>query len=159
MKGALLMTGEEFFTDMKRMAQGIKNPEKFNWLITDFEGDPQSPKLEAQLNPPSGYWFGNGEDFMKLVTKKRFQWEWAMITGFDPSVKLDEIIPFGLPNTNVESFFEDRVAMQHPRAKVEMICYDSTMFIFIAESYAMVKYFREKFPESVDLREYNLGNA
>ena len=159
MKGAILMQGEEFFTDMRRMSQGIKNPEKFNWLITDFEGDPHSPRIEAALMSPRGYWFGNGEDFMNLVTKKKFQWEWAMITGFDPSVPLSDIIPFGLPRTNNETFFEDRIAMQHPRAKVEMVCYDSTMFIFIAESYTMVNYFKEKFPLSVDLREYNLGNV
>lgn len=158
MKGALLMTGEEYFTDMKRMLTGIKNVEKYNWLITDFEGDPASPKLEAQLLSPTGYCFLSGEELQKIVKTKKFQWEWAILTAFAPTVKLEDILRYELPNTTNETFFDERVVMQHPYAEMELIAYDSTMFICIAKSYAQVKYFREKFPLSVDLRDYNLGN-
>lgn len=158
MKGALLMTGEEYFTDMKKMLTGIKNVEKYNWLITDFEGDPNNAKLEAQLLSPSGYCFVSGEELLKLV-RKSFQWEWAMLTAFQPTVKLEEILRYELPKASNETFFEERITMQHPFAEIELIAYDSSMFICIAKSYAQVKYFREKFPLSVDLKEYNLGNA
>lgn len=159
MKGALLMTGEEYFTDMRRMITGVKNVEKYNWLITDFEGDPGSPKLEAQLLSPKGYCFLSGDELLKLVKSKKFQWEWAMITAFSQDIELEDILKYELPKASNETFFEERIAMQHPYAEAELIAYDSTMCIFIAKSYAQVKYFREKFPLSVDLKEYNLGNV
>ena len=157
MKGALLMTGEEYFTDMKKMFTGVKNPEKYNWLITDFEGDPGSPKTESQLITPQGYSFIKGEELIKLVNRERFQWEWAMLTAFKPTVNLEDILRYELPNTKTETFFDERVTMQHPYAEIELTAYDSSMFIYIAKSYTQVKYFREKFPLSVDLKDYNMG--
>ena len=157
MKGALLMTGEEYFTDMRRRLTGIKNVEKYNWLITDFAGDPESPKLEAQLLSPKGYCFLSGEELLKLVKSKKFQWEWAMLTAFSKDLELEEILRYELPKASNETFFDERIAMQHPFAEIELVAYDSSMFICIAKSYAQVKYFREKFPLSVDLREYNTG--
>ena len=159
MKGALLMTGEEYFTDMKRMLTGVKNVEKYNWLITDFEGDPQNSKLEQQLVSPKGYCFISGEELLKLVKIKKFQWEWAILTAFKPEVELEDILKYELPKASNETFFEERVAMQHPFAEIELIAYDSTMFICIAKNYSQVKFFREKFPLSVDLKEYNTGNV
>ncbi|MBQ9949309.1 MAG: hypothetical protein IJO93_01135 [Clostridia bacterium] len=156
MKGALLMTGEEYFTDMKRMLTGVKNVEKYNWLITDFDGDPGSAKLEELLLSPSGYCFLPGEELLKLV-KRKFQWEWAMLTAFKPTVKLEEILRYELPKASNETFFDERVTMQHPFAEIELIAYDSSMFICIAKSYTQVKFFREKFPLSVDLHDYNVG--
>jgi len=46
--------------------------------------------------------------------------------------------------------------MQNPLAEIEIISWDSTMLLVIAKSKELTEMFINEYPNSLDLKEYNL---
>ena len=43
-------------------------------------------------------------------------------------------------------------------AEIELVAYDSSLFLMIARNYHLVKHFMKTFPLARDLKQYNLEN-
>ncbi|HHT86318.1 MAG TPA: hypothetical protein GXZ61_01430 [Clostridiales bacterium] len=157
MKGAILMEGERFYTDMRRMLTGVKNVTDYNWLITDCLCYPKNARIDAMLSEE--YCFLSGEELLKLVKTENFQWIWAVLSAFKKDIPLEKILTFALPYADgYDGFWEDRITIQHPMAEIELVAYDSSLFLMIARNYHLVKHFMKTFPLARDLKQYNLEN-
>ena len=49
--------------------------------------------------------------------------------------------------------------MQHPLAQIEIVAFDSSLTLFLSKENTSVDQFRQAFPQSEDLREYNERDA
>ena len=56
-------------------------------------------------------------------------------------------------------FWEEHIAMQHPLASDELVSWDGSLTLLMSEKTAIIKKFKEVFPLSEDLKEYNRKNT
>lgn len=154
--GAILEKGENFHTHLKRIFDAINNVQKdYNWLITDCECCPKNEHFCKLFS--KDYIFLSGEELTEIIEAEDFQWIWAIFSGFDKSIPLEEIIKYPLPDADgCGSFWEKNpVKIQHPLASIEIVAFDSCLTLFISEDEKTVSDFRKYFPLSEDLFEYN----
>ena len=157
LEGPCLM---KYYTDLRLVFQAIDNRQRnYNWLLTDLDcssiGDDRGDV--ATLNDQRPLWL-TGEALTHLVGRIEMQFNWAVLSGFAPSVSLDlgklEIEPFADGNP---CFWVPRPRIQHPLAEVEIVCWDSSLTMLLTRDREMSDSFRNFFPEAVDLSKYNLA--
>lgn len=91
-----------------------------------------------------------------IIKKYDFQWIWAVFSGFDKNITLEEVKKYDLPCADgYRGFWNENVSMQHPLATVEMVAWDSSSTLFISKDDLLVDKFRSAFPLSVDLEMQN----
>ncbi|MBP3413084.1 MAG: hypothetical protein J6K89_07450 [Oscillospiraceae bacterium] len=153
--GAINEKGEEFYTDLARVFDAIRNKQiEYNWLITDYEGNTNDPAIVDRLE--GEYCWISGEELTELVANKHFQWIWAVLSAFEKSVSLSKVLEHRLPYADgYEGFWKLPLSMQHPLAKIEIVPWDSTSTLLFSESKEITDLFRGYFPNSQDLEEYN----
>jgi hypothetical protein len=144
-----------YHTNLALVFRALDGRQKdFNWLITNFECNfhPDEFPYDSEGKP---YWF-NGQELTGLVERNDIQFIWAAISGFQPDVIID------LNNLKVEplaeghpSLWEERVLIQHPKATVEIVCWDSTYTILLSKNNDLSQRFRRFFPKAKDLNAYN----
>lgn len=99
MKGAIIEKGEQCYTYLPKIFSAINNIQnKYNWLITDYEYFPVI-KNENQILITEKYCWITGEKLSYMVKNYiDFQWwNWAVFTGFNKNIILDDILKFELP--------------------------------------------------------------
>ncbi|HEY9877360.1 MAG TPA: hypothetical protein V6D29_02835 [Leptolyngbyaceae cyanobacterium] len=144
-------------TDIDLVFQSFQGRQKkFNWLITDFECYPSEALGSCETKP---LWF-TGEQLTEIVSKQRIQFVWAVLSGFDPNTTINpnslEVEPRAEGHPTV---WTERPTIQHPNAKVEIICCDSTFTILLSQDNDLSLRFRNFFPEATDLDEYNAASG
>ncbi len=153
--GAILNKGEQYYTDLGRVFAGISDEQlELNWLVTDCVCYPEDKKLHDMFLEE--YTWLTGEELTEIVRKQPFQWIWAVLSGFEKDVKLEDILRYPLPSIqDNNNIFYNPLAIQHPLAKVEILPWDSTSTILLSKNPALVSKFLEAFPLSEDMAEYN----
>jgi hypothetical protein len=70
------------------------------------------------------------------------------------SIDLDnlEVIPYADGNPG---FWVDNTQIQHPKALIEIVCFDSSLTLLLSKDENLTRQFRMYFPEALDLNEYN----
>lgn len=140
-----------FHTDLAVVFRALQGRQKeFNWLCTDVECYIDLPEFPYDPeNKPR--WF-TGEELTKLVEEHRIQFIWAVLSGFHPEITID------LKNLEVEPCAErhptlwgEHPTIQHPKATVEIVCYDSSSTILLSKDDDLSRRFRRFFPEAEDL--------
>ncbi len=161
-----------YYTHLKAVFNAIENKQsEYNWLITDTEIVAHSDKLAAlntgvhwqhengkpvAISSPE-YCFLSGDELTKIITEDDSQWIWGVLSGFDKSIPLDEILKYPLPEADgYEGFWKNPPSIQHPHASVEIVPWDSSLVLVLSKDKAIVDSFRMAFPKSQDLCEYNL---
>lgn len=85
-----------------------------------------------------------------------FQWIWAVLSGFEKSITLDEVLEYPLSYAEeYTGFWENPISIQHPLATVEIVPWDSSLTLIISRERKIVDDFKEGFPLSEDLNYYN----
>ncbi len=145
--GAINEKGEEYYTDLVRVFEAINNKQMdYNWLITDCEClcDPEIAKsLEQQ------YCWMSGEDLTDLVINNHIQWIWAVLSAFDKSVPLSEVLTYDLPCADgYPGFWEKPISIQHPLAQIEIVPWDSSLTLLFSKRKEDVDSFLKYFPKS-----------
>ena len=160
-----------YYTYLKAVFEAIENKQSdYNWLITDSEIVAHSDKLDA-LNtnvhwqykngkpvavPAPDYYFLSGEDLTSIVTEDDSQWIRGVLSGFDKSVSMEDILKYPLPESNgYEGFWKNPPSIQHPLASVEIVPWDSSLVLVLSKDKEIVDSFRAAFPQSKELSEYN----
>lgn len=152
--GAINAKGEKYYTYLKKLFDAIGNRQtEYNWLITDCTCYPENPKTDTMLR--KDYCWISGEDLTELVTQEDFQWIWAVLTGFDKSVKLSEVLKYDLPYAeDYNGFWSKPISMQHPLARIEIVPWDSTMTMIFSDDKNIIDSFRAAYPQSEDFEDY-----
>lgn len=146
--------GEAHFTFLKKIFDAIGNRQtEYNWLITDCFCCPQDPEASAMLQRE--YCWLSGKELTALVQNEDFLWIWAVLSAFEKSVALSEILQYDLPYADgYPGFWKTPLTMQHPLARKEIVPWDSTLTLIFSSRKEIVDGFRKTFPESEDLEDY-----
>lgn len=152
--GAKNEKGEKYYTDLVRVFEAINNKQmNYNWLITDCECYPEDAEIAEMLNRK--YCWLSGEELTTLVTKDRFQWIWAVLSGFEKSTELSEVLKYDLPACKDNyALWKTPVTMQHPLAQIEIVPFDSSCTLLFSRNEEIVDAFRNYFQFSEKLEEY-----
>ena len=152
--GAVNRKDEKYYTSLKKLFDAINNKQlEYNWLITDWTCYPNNPKTDDMLR--KDYCWLTGEELTDLVTQEDFQWIWAVLSGFDKSVELSDILKYDLPYAeDYEGFWSKPISMQHPLAKIEIVPWDSSMTMIFSDNKGIIDSFRAAYPYSEDFEEY-----
>lgn len=155
MKGAILEKGEKYYTYMRAIFTAIKDTQnKYNWLITDFEGIAETPIYD--LFGDNSYIWISGEELTAIIEKDDFQWIWAVLSGFSKNIMLEEVLKHDFPYADgYTGFWQNPVTIQHPLADVEIVPWDSSLALIISKDDNIINNFRLAFPFSEDLEEHN----
>ena len=91
-----------------------------------------------------------------MVNLEDFQWIWAVLSGFDKSIELSEILKYDLPYANGYSgFWKNPLTLQHPLSKIEIVPWDGVLTLILSEKKEIVDSFISCFPNSENLKDYN----
>lgn len=147
--GAIDEKSEKYYTFLKKVFDAIGNCQKdYNWLITDCVCYPRNLKFEELLFEKEYCWI-SGEDLTKMVLQEDFQWIWAVLSGFDKSVALSEVLQYDLPYADgYEGFWKKPLAFQHPLAQAELVAWDSSLTLLLSKDKMLVDRFMNAFPYS-----------
>ena len=153
MYGAILEKGQKYYTNLKIIFDKLENIENYNWLITDWECNQDVRELK------DNYCWLTGLEFEAILSKYNdLQWIWGVITGFDKTIKLDDILKFNLPKAENESFWHNPISIQHPLAGIEIVAWDSSLVLVISKNKSEIDKFKHSFNLSEDLEQYNIKN-
>lgn len=152
--GAINNKGEKYYTDLKKVFHAIDNKQNdYNWLITDCVCYPQNMEIKNLLSKK--YLYITGENLTKLVAKENFQWVWAVLSGFEKCIELSDILKYDLPYADeYKGFWEKPLSLQHPLAHIEIVCWDSSLTLFLSEDKKLVNSFLDAFLYSENLEDY-----
>jgi hypothetical protein len=151
-----------YFTDLRLVFRAIGDCQlEFDWLITDLDYGCLADYSDrpAPFDGVGPHWLTGGE-LSRLVSEYDMQFIWAVLTGFPPGTSLDidrlAVVPYADGNAGL---WVDEPRIQHPQGEVEIVCWDSTCTLLLCRDPAIGESFRQFFPESVDLSEYNKRHA
>ena len=152
--GAVNAKGEKYYTYLKKLFDAIGNKQQdFNWLITDCVCYPENPETDTILNQE--YCWLSGDELTALVEAEDFQWIWGVLSGFDKSETLSDILKCDLPQAvDYGGFWNRPVSIQHPLAKVEIVPWDSSMTMIFSYDKSIIDRFRAAYPKSEDFDDY-----
>ena len=80
-----------------------------------------------------------------------------MFSAFPIELELAEILNYNLPYADgYEEFWKNPVSIQHPLAKFEIVAWDGSIIIVIAEENEMIKTVMKANVDAIDLECYNM---
>jgi len=155
MKSVILEKGEQSFTHMQKVFQGIGNEQmKYNWLITDCDCNPNNREF-AKLFSKEFIWL-SGEQLTEIIYKEDFQFNWGVFSGFSKDITVDKILKYELPFAEGNGgLWLNNVRIQHPLANNEIVAWDSSLTLFLSHKDDLADKFIQSFPKSQDLIERN----
>lgn len=157
MKGAILERGEAGYTYLKKIFSAIHDVQKdYNWLITDCECCTVSADFRERIFQYGDYGWIGGEELTEMIEQEDFQWIWAVLSGFDKRIPLEEVVRYDLPYADMNrGFWKNPIIVQHPLAELEIVPWDSAYVLVISKNDRLVEDFMTVFPLSRDLTLYN----
>jgi len=154
MSAAILRKGFKYYTYMDIVLEPIESiAMQYNWLITDCECN-YYPDSRIKMNQE--YTWLSGEELLQIVKSHDIQFIWAVFSAIPKSIPLEVVLQSKLPYAcDYVGFWHNPVAIQHPLAVMEIVPWDSSLVLFIANNQAWVNAFASHFPLAEDLEEYN----
>ncbi|MBD2869170.1 hypothetical protein IDH41_11335 [Paenibacillus sp. IB182493] len=144
-----------YHTDLRTVFEAFGGRQlNYNWLLTDLECNHYPEPVLPYDDEGRPLWL-TGEQLSKVVSENDIQFIWGVLSGFDKTVEVD------MPGLQVEpsagnpEHWNGAPAIQHPKAKVEIVCWDSSCTLLLSQDDELSRRFRSFFKEAVDLDEYN----
>ncbi len=155
--GAVLEKGESFYTDMDRIFSAFEDLLlRHNWLITDCETNICIKEFDEAQAGGEYLWLSGGELADILRKHGGCQWIWGVLSAFEPDTTLEDVLKYPLPYADGNGrLWENPPLLQHPLALTEIVPFDSELVIVLSKDGEVIRQFRERFPLSEDLKEYN----
>ncbi len=155
----------EDFLELKEILNSFRRLEKeYNWLLTDLDWSHPANYLEYFKDyrifedngeHPNKYWI-TGEDLAKLANQKDIYFIWGVFSAFDKNETIDlnaiKEEPYADGNPN---FWVENPKIQHPKAVVELVLWDSSLILLLSKDNDLSKNFRNTFEGWKDLNHYN----
>lgn len=154
--GAISEHDEKYYTHLKKVFESINNKQKdYNWLITNCECLPVNLETAILFNNREYSWI-SGEELTEIVNREDFQWIWAVLSGFDKSIELSEVLKYNLPSEdNYNAYFKNPLTLRHPLSSIEIVPFDSSFVILLSKEKEIIDNFRNVYTYSRSLEEYN----
>ena len=150
--GAILDTGQEFFTDMHAIIHGLGDVgPRHNWLITDWTCYAYSSEMREDIE------WKTGAELMQMLDKiPGAQWIWGVFSGFEPHIAKEQVLQYPTPYADGNAGFSTNPpTIQHPPASIEIVAFDSSFTMLFSREKKIYDDFRAAFPLSQDLFEVN----
>jgi len=147
---------EEFLT-LKDILNSFDGLEKdFNWLLTDLEWFNPDEYLDYFEDYRLNKFWITGENLKKLAENEDFYLIWGVISAFDKKEKinLDDIKEEPYADGNPK-FWVENPKIQHPKAVVELVFWDSSLILLLSKVDDFTKKFRSTYEGCIDLNSYN----
>jgi hypothetical protein len=143
----------KYFTDMKVVFDSLGNRQnEYNWLISDFELNHYTD--DSWCDEP--YIWISGDQLSELVYQNDIQFIWGVFSGFKKNITVDfsdrTFIPYAEGNSRL---WIKEPKIQHPKADIEIVCWDSSLCLFLTRDENLANQFKSYFIEAEDLREFN----
>ncbi|MDZ4618359.1 hypothetical protein ORM77_10605 [Bacillus cereus] len=127
---------------------------EFNWLITDMEIVAHQEEKLIRNYPKMSHpivWIA-GEDLSNLVKKYNPQFIWGVLSAFDKSINIDinNLLVEPYANGN-EGLWVPSPNIQHPQAKLEIVCWDSYVTLFFSKDEDIDDKFQDYFKSAKKL--------
>jgi hypothetical protein len=153
--GAISSKDESYYTHLHKLFDAIENTQvEYNWLITAFECIKPNKIKDEYLK--QGYCWIGGKELTQIVQENQFQWIWAVLSGFQKDITLEEVLSYPYPEADgYPGFWHNPLSMQHPLATIEIVPWDSSLVLFFSRKKELVDKFRAGYPHSEDLFAYN----
>ncbi|MDV7763784.1 hypothetical protein [Peribacillus sp. CSMR9] len=152
----------EGFLELKEILNSFNGLEKdYNWLLTDLDWSYQENCLDYfedyrifdDLH--NNFWI-TGENLKKLANNKGFYFIWGVFSAFDKNEKIDlddiKVEPYADGNPNL---WGETPNIQHPKAKVELVLWDSSAILLLSKDNDLSRKFRNTFEGWKNLNYYN----
>lgn len=152
-----------YYTNLALVFRALDGAQRaFEWILTDvdciaLDGEPLPIELCGGAADPIQY---SGSAITELVTRRRIQFVWAVLSGFsrDDVPDRQTLDPYPFADGNA-ALWQPGVSIQHPRAQLEIVCWDSGATLLLSRQDELSKSFRSFFPDAVDLDDYNAEHA
>lgn len=143
----------EYYTNLKDVFRAINNIQtNYNWLLTDLECNYYVDKRLRQ----DKVWI-SGVELTELVYDNDIQFIWGVLSGFNCDINIDidnlTIVPYADMNRGLWS---PNVEIQHPKADVEIVCWDSTATILMARDERISRDYANYYKDAVRLDHLNM---
>ena len=152
-----------FHTDLRRAFDALGDlPRRRDWLLTDIECFPRDGGGLPDWLFGRGSVVVAGETLAEFLSHREVQFVWAVLSAFpigevpDSATLPDQDCPYADGNP---ALWRGEPSVQHPRAELEIVCWDSSFTILIARETPVESAFREAFPGWIDLGEFNAARA
>ena len=154
MKGVIHDRVFKTYTYMNLVTQPIREEVvKYNWLISNYECNCYPDK---RISFENEYAWISGEDLLSIVNQYDIQFVWGVFSAFPKEIELDDVLKYDLPcAAGCAEFWHNPISIQHPMAIMELVPWDSTLFLLISKEDEIVNKFISAFPECKDLEIYN----
>jgi hypothetical protein len=143
-----------YYTDIELVFEALGGRQlEFDWLLTDLELNEFPPRLLSLER--SGAIRISGRELTDILRGEHIQFIWGVLSALSPGVELGlaNLTPRPFADGN-ESLWRPGVAIQHPLAHAEIVCWDSTCTLLVTRDADLSARFRSFFPEAIDLDEY-----
>ncbi|HFR4147448.1 hypothetical protein [Bacillus cereus] len=143
------------YTVLASVFDSFQGREKeFNWLITDMENVAHQEEKLIRDYPKISHpivWIA-GEDLSNLVKKYNPQFIWGVLSAFDKSINIDinNLLVEPCANGN-EGLWVPSPNIQHPQAKLEIVCWDSYVTLFFSKDEDIDDKFQDYFKSAKKL--------
>ncbi|AGE76832.1 TPA: hypothetical protein ACR3Z0_000421 [Bacillus thuringiensis] len=143
------------YTVLASVFDSFQGREKeFNWLITDMENVAHQEEKLIRDYPKMSHpivWIA-GEDLSNLVKKYNPQFIWGVLSAFDKSINIDinNLLVEPYANGN-EGLWVPSPNIQHPQAKLEIVCWDSYVTLFFSKDEDIDDKFQDYFKSAKKL--------
>ncbi len=153
--GAISRNDEKYYTYLKKVFEAIDNKQnEYNWLITNCECYPHNHETDELFRNREYCWI-TGEELTEIISNDDFQWIWGILSGFDKSIELSEVLKYDISEDNFNVYFKNPLTMQHPLCCVEIVPFDSTFMMILSKDKEIINNFMKVYSCSQRLEEYN----
>ncbi len=154
MRGLILHKGETYYSKFGLVFQEIEELAKeYNWLVSYPECYPENIDCQEIFN--KNYIWLSGDELLQILREENFQWIWGVLSGFDKSIQLEDILKEPLPDAENEDVWKNPLTIQHSLATIEIMAWDSSYSLFISKNDAIIEKISIIYPLAEDLEEYN----
>ncbi|CGG50199.1 Uncharacterised protein [Streptococcus pneumoniae] len=143
------------YTVLASVFDSFQGREKeFNWLITEMEIVAHQEEKLIRDYPKMSHpivWIA-GEDLSNLVKRYNPQFIWGVLSAFDKSINIDinNLLVEPYANGN-EGLWVPSPNIQHPQAKLEIVCWDSYVTLFFSKDEDIDDKFQDYFKSAKKL--------
>ena len=153
-----------YHTDLGVVFRALGGAQRdFDWVLTDLEvigelGPALAPLADLERQ---GALCLTGDALTAAVEEgEPLQFAWGVLSGFAPggAPAAEALDPYPYADGN-PALWQPGVTLQHPAARLEIVCWDSSATLLLSREPELARRFREYFPEAVDLEAYNVAVA
>jgi len=137
----------EYYTYLGPIFEAAPELAEFTYLISDLETAGETDGRLAR-----GPIVITGRDLRAIVTERKVQFIWAVLSAFDHEPAIPPELPYADGNTG---FWTDAPRPQMRDAKFEIVCWDSSATLFIGLEAATAAKIQKRYPDTRDLDAYN----